>query len=473
MSEKETIERKVMDATYLPRIIDQALMDWKDSPRRKPLLVRGARQVGKSWAVRHLAENFKYFLEVNLERSPEIIDFFKKSRDVKAIANKLSDFFDVPVVPGETLLFLDEIQKSEDVIHSLWFFKEDYPELHVVAAGSLLEFALKNLSSFGVGRVSSLFIYPMSFDEFLLATGKKGLLKAKQECNPAQPLATPFYDKLVEAFRSFMLVGGMPEAVATYAQTSSYRYSSDVVNEILQGYQDDFAKYDAKANPTLLRQTLISVAHQAGAKFVYSRVEGQYRSADVKNALEMLRDAGLIIPVYHTDANGVPLGAEINERVVKYLIHDNGVQLAILGIDDDTDNYIKELMVEDSVDLVDKGRMAEVMAGMELIKYSSSQKRHQLYYWQNMNKGTCAEVDYIIARGSEIIPLEVKSGVKGSMSSMYSLMKNPQKHINRGIRCSLENFGTFLSPGDKCIDIVPIYAISNIFKKSLINATKT
>ena len=451
--------------TYLPRIIDEALLEWKDSPRRKPLLVRGARQVGKSCAVRHLAECFKYFLEVNLERNPEAIDFFKGSRDVKAIANKLSDFFDVPIVPGETLLFLDEIQKSEDVIHSLWFFKEDYPELHVIAAGSLLEFALKDLSSFGVGRVSSLFIYPMSFDEFLMATGKNGLLKAKHESSPDQPLASPFYDKLVEAFRSFMLVGGMPEAVATYAKTSSYRYSSDVIDEILEGYQDDFAKYGAKANPTLLRKTLISVAQQAGAKFVYNRVEGQYRSYEVKNALEMLRDAGLIIPTYHTDANGVPLGAEINERVVKYLIHDNGVMLAILGIDDDIDDYIKEIMVDNSIDLVDKGHIAEMMAGLELIKYSSAQKRHQLYYWQNMNKGTCAEVDYVIAKGGEIIPIEVKSGVKGSMSSMYSLMKNPQKRICRGIRCSLENFGTFQSPEDKRIDIVPLYAISNIFKK--------
>lgn len=261
-----------------------------------------------------------------------------------------------------------------------------------------------------------------------------------------------------------MLVGGMPEAVATYTETGSYRYSSDIVNEIIQGYQDDFAKYGAKANPLLLRQTLISVAHQAGAKFVYSRVEGQYRSAEVKVALEMLKDAGLIIPTYHTDANGVPLGAEINERVVKYLIHDTGVLLGILGIDDDIDDSIKEMMVADSIDLVDKGHVAEMMAGLELIKYSSPQKRHQLYYWQNMNKGTCAEVDYVIARSGSIVPIEVKSGVKGSMSSMYSLMRHPQKHIEMGIRCSLENFGTFESPDGKKIDIIPLYAISNLFQ---------
>ena len=455
-----------MQKKYLTRNIDKALVEWKDNPRRKPLLVRGARQVGKSSSIRHLGKTFRYFLEVNFERNPEVAEIFKENRDVRNITNKLFDFYGIPIVPGETLLFLDEIQKCEDAIHSLWFFKEDYRDLHVIAAGSLLEFALKDLSSFGVGRVSSLFIHPMSFDEFLLATGKQGLLNAKKDCDTTHPLMELFYNKLVESFRSFMLVGGMPEAVATYAETGSYRYSSDVVNEILQGYQDDFAKYSAKANPVLLRQTLISVAHQAGGKFVYNKVEGQYRSSEIKNALEMLRDAGLVIPAYHTDANGVPLGAEINERVVKYLIHDSGILLAILGIDDDTDARIKEIMIANSIDLVDKGHVAEMIAGLELIKYASPQKRHQLYYWQNMNKGTCAEVDYIIAQGSELIPVEVKSGVKGSMSSMYALMRNPQKHINKGIRCSLENLGRFQSSDGKEIDIIPIYAISKLFAQN-------
>lgn len=455
-----------MQEKYFTRNIDKDLMEWKENPRRKPLLVRGARQVGKSSSIRHLGKTFKYFLEVNFERNPEVGEIFKGNRDVKNITNKLHDFYGIPIIPGETLLFFDEIQKCEDAIYSLWFFKEDYRDLHVIAAGSLLEFALKDLSSFGVGRVSSLFVHPMSFDEFLLATGNQGLLNAKKESDIAHPLMQLFYNKLVEAFRSFMLVGGMPEAVAIYAATGSYHDSSDVVNEILQGYQDDFAKYSAKANPVLLRQTLMSVARQVGGKFVYNRVEGQYRSAEVKNALEMLRDAGLVIPVYHTDANGVPLGAEINGRVVKYLIHDSGVLLAILGIDDDTDVRIKEIMVGNSIDLVDKGHVAEMIAGLELVKYVSPQKRHQLYYWQNMNKGTRSEVDYVIAQGSEIVPIEVKSGVKGTMSSMYALMRNPQKHINKGIRCSLENLGTFQSPEGKAIDIIPIYAISKLFTSS-------
>lgn len=457
-----------MEQVYLERSVDKKLLEWKDSSDRKPLLVRGARQVGKSWAVRHLGKTFKYFLEVNFEKDKEVLEFFNGNMDVKRIASQLSDYFNVPVIPGETLLFLDEIQKSENVIHSLWFFKEDYRELHVIGAGSLLEFALKEQSSFGVGRIDSLFVYPMSFDEFLDATGNSSLVRVKKKASPEHPLMDAFYNKLVEAFRSFILVGGMPEAVSIFAATGSYRKSGAVVSSIIQGYQDDFSKYAKKVDPTLLRQTLLSVARQIGDKFVYSHVEGNYRSYEVKKALEMLCDAGLIIPTYHTDANGIPLGAEINEKIIKYVMLDSGVVLGLLGIEDDTDELVKEIMVASSTDLVDKGHLSEMVAGTELVKYMSPDKKHQLYYWQNTAKGTISEVDYIIAHGKEIIPIEVKSGVRGSMASMYVLMKNPQKNINSGIRCSLENFGKFLSPGGKPVRIIPLYAISNIFEDRII-----
>lgn len=453
-----------MEEVYLERAIDSKLLEWKDSEDRKPMLVRGARQVGKSWAVRHLGKTFKYFLEVNFERDYEALEFFKGDINVKRIATQLSDYFNVPVIPGETLLFLDEIQRSENVIHSLWFFKEDYRELHVIAAGSLLEFALKEQSSFGIGRIDSLFVYPMSFDEFLNVTGQVTLIKVKSKASPEHPLMEPFHKKLVEAFRSFILVGGMPEAVANFAKSGSYRKSGDVIASIIQGYEDDFSKYSKKVDPTLLRQTLMGVARQVGGKFVYSHVEGDHRSYEVKKGLEMLTDAGLIIPAYHTYANGIPLGADINEKITKYVMLDSGVELGLLGIEDDTDKLVRELMVASSTDLVDKGHLTEMVAGMELIKYMSCDKRHRLYYWQNTANGTQSEIDYIIAYGNEIVPFEVKSGIKGSMASMYYLMKNPEKKINWGIRCSLENFGQFTSPNGKLIRIIPLYAISNLFK---------
>ena len=149
---------------YFPRLIDDVLVVWSDEKKRKPLLLRGARQVGKSSAVKHLAGRFDYFVEVNFERQPQIKEIFSGELDVKLITSKLSAFYGIPVLPGRTLLFLDEIQMCKEAISSLRFFYEDYPELHVVAAGSLLEFALNEIPTFGVGRIRSLFVYPMTFD---------------------------------------------------------------------------------------------------------------------------------------------------------------------------------------------------------------------------------------------------------------------------------------------------------------------
>ena len=189
---------------YINRTIDRLLMEWKNSSSLKPLLLRGARQVGKSWAVEHLAESFDYFIEVNFEKRPDMIEVFERVHDVHDLANNLSMLYNTPVEAGKTLLFLDEIQDSPDAIKSLWAFKEDFLGLHVVAAGSLLEFALKDLPSFGVGRIRSLFVYPFSFDEFLMAEGKAAWVKAKQEANYQKPLLTPLYNDLVQHYRTFL-----------------------------------------------------------------------------------------------------------------------------------------------------------------------------------------------------------------------------------------------------------------------------
>ena len=446
---------------YLKRQIDKELEAWKSSEEHKPLLLRGARQVGKSSAIRHLGESFPYFLEVNFERDKTVKEFFDGDLDVKFISEQLSAYYRVPVVPGKTLLFLDEIQACPNAIHSLWFFKEDYPELHVVAAGSLLEFALKDLGAYGVGRIRSMFVYPMSFDEFLYALGEDGLVRMKHNATSQKPLMNAFYERLVERFRSFLLIGGMPAAVAKYVNANSYLEVDSVLSELKQTYIDDFVKYKAKVDPTLLRQTLFSVAHQVGSKFVYSQVEGGYTTAQVKNALEMLRDAGIIITVWHTAATGIPLGAGINPKFVKYNLIDHGFLLNLLGIGDTTNSIVKELLVANTVDLVDKGSLTEMVAGLELLKYMSSNERHDLYYWQNLTRGTVSEVDYVLSSGIDIVPMEVKSGLKGSMASLYVFMD--KEHIKYGIRCSLENFGEFVNPKGKKIIVNPLYAISNLF----------
>ena len=257
---------------YYPRLIDNYLKEWALRPARKPLLLRGARQVGKSTAVRQLGKQFENFVEINLEKQPSFIPFFQGDLDVKRIVPQLSAMVGKPIIAGQTLLFIDEIQTSAEAIMALRFFKEDMPDLHVIAAGSLLEFALETLPTFGVGRIHSMFVYPMTFDEFLRASDETLLLEARNSATAEAPLPLPLYEKLVGLFRSYMLVGGMPEVVAKWVATRDYLACQEVQDDIVLTYQDDFPKYRKRVDPTLLRLTLQSVALQIGRKFVYSQV---------------------------------------------------------------------------------------------------------------------------------------------------------------------------------------------------------
>ena len=453
---------------YIERAIDVLLLEWKHSSNLKPLLVRGARQVGKSWAVKHLGESFDYFIEVNFEKRPDIKEFFERVHDVHELANSLSLLYNKPVIPGKTLIFLDEIQSCTDAIRSLWAFKEDFPELHVVAAGSLLEFALKELPSFGVGRIRSLFVYPFSFDEFLTAEGKLSWVKAKQEANYDKPILAALHNDLVQHYRTFLMVGGMPASVAAWIKNHDYRECQTELDDIQLTYYDDFVKYTKKVDPTLLRNTLQSVILQIGNKFVYSKVEGSYRAEEVKKALGLLCDAGIIKRVSHTAANGLPFGAETNDKFRKYIYLDSGLLLRILDMDLGSARGLTELIVAGTgEDLVNKGGLAEMVLGWELVKYNNPRSQHDLYYWENTAEGTRSEIDYIIARDMKVLPIECKAGTSGKMKSLHVFMR--QKHLTYAIRCSLENF-SLLENYDKTdgntlrrIAINPLYAISNLF----------
>ena len=453
---------------YIERPIDALLLEWKNSAVRKPLLLRGARQVGKSWAVEHLGETFDYFIEVNFEKRPDMLDVFQKIHDVHELAATLGMYYNTPVIPDRTLLFLDEVQKSADAIQSLWSFKEDYKELHVVAAGSLLEFALQDLPSFGVGRIRSLFVYPFSFDEFLVAEGKADWVKAKQEANTEKPLLTPLYNDLVQHFRTFLMVGGMPASVAAWVTTHDYSQCQAELDDIQLTYYDDFPKYAKKVDSTLLRNTLQSVVMQIGDKFTYSEVDGGYRADDVKKALKLLCDAGIIKRVSYTSGNGLPLGAEVNDKFRKYIYLDSGLLLRILDLDFGGARQLTEMIIAGtSEDLVNKGGLAEMVLGWELVKYNNPRMQHDLFYWENTAEGTRSEVDYIIARDLKVLPIECKAGTSGKMKSMYEFMH--QKHLAEAIRSSLENFSELERIDKKDQDavrhvqIVPLFAISNLF----------
>ena len=457
---------------YIKRYIDALLLEWKNSSSLKPLLLRGARQVGKSWAVKHLGESFTYYLEVNFEKRPDIKDVFERVHEVHDLANNLSLLYNVPVVAGQTLLFLDEVQDCPAAIKSLWAFKEDFPQLHVVAAGSLLEFALQDLPSFGVGRIRSLFVYPFSFDEFLVAEGKSSWLEAKQQADNEKPLLMPLHNDIVQHYRTFLMVGGMPASVAAWVTTHDYRNCQTELDDIQLTYYDDFKKYAKKVDPTLLRNTLQSVILQIGNKFTYSKVDGSYRAEEVKKALKLLSDAGIVKRVSHTAANGLPLGAEVNEKFRKYIYLDSALLLRILDMDLGGARQLTDLIVAGTAeDLVNKGGLAEMVLGWELIKYNNPRSQHDLYYWENTADGTRSEVDYIIARDMKVLPIECKSGTSGKMKSLHLFMHN--KHLTDAIRCSLENFALLESCDKKAddavhrIQILPLYAISNLFQKQI------
>ena len=452
---------------YFPRLIDDKLQEWKNQKIHKPVLLRGARQVGKSSAVRHLGQSFDTFVEVNFERNPEIKEIFQRNLDVRRIVSQLSIFTGCRIEEGKCLLFLDEIQQCPEAVMSLRFFKEDMPELHIIGAGSLLEFALEELPTFGVGRIHSMFMYPMTFDEFLIANGEGMLLEARRQSSLNEPLPDVFHDRLVELFRIYVLVGGMPEVVVKWSETMDYIQCQEIQNDIIMSYEDDFPKYRKRVDPQLLRQTLRSVVMQVGSKFVYSQVGGGYRTEDVKKALDMLVLAGLCIPVVKTSANGLPLGAEADYRIKKILFLDSGLMLRALSLWMGEDNQsVRNILTQDVTELVNRGGLAEMVAGLEMRRYGNPNLRTELFYWMREAKNSMAEIDYVTAIFREVVPVEVKSGGKGGMKSLWSFMR--EKKLKYAVRSSLEKSGiieyTDKEQNDdiRKVVICPLYAISQM-----------
>lgn len=450
---------------YYERIIDRYLSEWATRPIHKPILLRGARQVGKSTAVRHLGESFKYYVEINLEKQSNYIDLFKKDLDVTRIVPQMAAMCGTPIVPNETLLFIDEIQESQEAIMALRYFKEDMPNLHVIAAGSLLEFVLDEIPTFGVGRIHSMYMFPMTFDEFLLANGEQLLLDARGQANIDAPLPAPLHEKMIGLMRTFMLVGGMPESVVKWVQTHDFLQCQEVQDDIITGYEADFPKYKKKVDPQLLIATMKSAATQATKKFVYSRVPGEYKTAEVKKALDLLIKAGVLVPVTHSSGNGLPLGDEADESIRKILLLDTGLMLRLLNMTmGDTSAITAQILTATAADLVNKGPMAEMLAGLELLHYLTPNLHHDLYYWVRQAKNSTAEIDYLLSRDMKVLPFEVKAGVQGGMKSLWDFMR--EKKLDQAVRCSLENFGKFdyidaeAESAVRHVEVYPLYALS-------------
>jgi predicted AAA+ superfamily ATPase len=439
---------------YFNRKIDLALLQWSKEQHHKPLMLRGARQVGKTTAVRNLGKSFKHFVEINFENKEYMLakEIFAQHSDPQIICSELSVLLAKPIAAGKTLLFLDEIQSCPDAILSLRYFYEQMPALHVIAAGSLLEFALEELPTFGVGRIDSMFMYPFSFNEFLSATGYEMWAKTIDGASPEKPVSESVHRKIVEQLKNFLIIGGMPEVVAEFAKTHDFLRCQKVINSLLLSFRNDFAKYKKRIPAMRINEVFNAVARQAEGKFVYERASQNLNNEQVKNSLELLLMAGLCYQVTHSSADGIPLGAKINPKYRRIIHFDTGLYQQMLGLD------ISGILLSNDFETVNKSAVAEIFIACELKKHASPYSDDELYCWVRDKKNADAQVDFVVQLDEKIVPIEVKSGKSGKMQSMREFMK--EKRSQYGIRTSLENFGEYEN-----IRVYPLYAIGNIRKQ--------
>ena len=429
----------------MKRLIDWHLKEWKMKKMRKPLLLRGARQIGKTFAVRRLGKSFKSFVEVNFEMTKDVHSIFEGDLDPKRILQLLSAQTKQDITPGKTLLFLDEIQQVPRAIIALRYFYEMMPELHVIAAGSLLDFAIQQVGV-PVGRISNLYMYPLSFLEYLSATDNSRLIEAILNHSDDKEIPDLIHKMLLDLLGEYLAIGGMPESVYKWIQTKNAKESFEVQHHIIDNYRMDFGKYAKKHQVKYLEQLYNQIPHLIGEQFKYKNIHGEYRKRELAPCLDMMDMAGIIHRVYHTSAQGIPLGAETNLEWFKIIYLDVALCQAILGLD------LSTWFLKPNAEFINRGMIAEAFIGQELLCYSPSYKQSRLHFWRRTERNSSAEIDYIHEYQRQIIPIEVKSGHGGKLKSMHLFLDlHPQ--ISQGFRFSSQNF----SKQDKIVS-KPLYA---------------
>jgi predicted AAA+ superfamily ATPase len=433
----------------MKRLIDEQLEHWKNQKRRKPLIIRGVRQVGKTWSVKEFGRKFfSDILLIDFERNPELKRLFIADLNPKRICAELEVIHNKTISPEQTLLFLDEIQECPSAIQSLRYFYEEYPELHVIAAGSLLEFSM-NEFSFPVGRIQFIWMHPLGFSEFLMATGNEKadeIIHAKPE-----RISDTLHAFLLDLLRKYILTGGMPESVRTFVETVSYQESLKVLAELVNSYRLDFPKYSPRVDKDCLNSVLNSVSQSIGQQTKYAHLADGFTNPTIKKAYQTLEKADIFhkIPSVYPDAT--PLGINVREKVFKTLMVDVGLMHHFRGIES-----FKEFMFSDLMHLY-KGAIAEQFVGQEL---NLSQNR-QLYYWSRQAKSSNAEVDYVIQVGDSVYPVEVKSASAGRLKSLH-LFLDTYKNTPEGLIFYTGHFAVL--PQQK-IKFIPLYYANSVSMK--------
>jgi predicted AAA+ superfamily ATPase len=389
------------------RFIDDQLQHWRESTRRKPLILRGARQVGKTWSLKEFGKNrFESVALVDLERNPSLRKLFDGDLNAARICADLEVLLRQKITPGKTLLFFDEIQACPRAITALRYFYEEMPELHVVAAGSLLEFALKD-ASFPVGRVQFLNLYPLCFAEYLEAIGNVPAAAAVLG-NPAD--ITPVVHELLrDELKRYFFIGGMPAAVNAYKENGSLRDAFEVQGEIAESYRMDFAKYTPQVDRYCLDSVFTSLAQRVGQQIKYARLSEGYGNPTLKKAFEALCLAQVARRITSVNPTGLPLGASASVKVFKALMLDLGLMRYLSGMPDDIEYARGDLLS------IYRGAMAEQFVGQEMLV----SQQGSLFYWDRQAKSSSAEVDYLAVVNGIIHPVEVKSGASGSLKSLH------------------------------------------------------
>jgi len=397
----------------MDRFITQKLLDWKKRPRRKPLILRGARQVGKTHTVLDFGrEYFKGRVHlVDLEKHPDWHRIFEKNLVAERILSELEILVNARITPGADLLFIDEIQACPRAIMALRYFYEEMPELHLIAAGSLLEFAMQKIS-FPVGRVQMLNMFPLSFPEFLQATGKT--LAAETALSPPTRQPDAIHNLLLEELRRYFFIGGMPECVSAFVQTGKIRDTFEVQADLVNTLRQDFSKYVPYSDARCLNSVLSATAKHVGRQIKYSELAEGFSNPTIKKAFDLLSLAQVIRKVPATSPAGLPLGAAASERKFKALLLDVGLMQHLCGMPVDVEFAKTDLLK------IYQGALAEQFVGQELVAAGQS----DLYYWAREAKSSSAEVDYLIVKDGQIHPLEVKSGASGKLKSLHLLLQN-------------------------------------------------
>jgi predicted AAA+ superfamily ATPase len=392
------MKRKIMDK----------LRHWKNQLNRKPLILMGARQVGKTFVLKKLGElEYANTIYINFENSPHLCRLFEGSLAPDVILKALSIEFESTIVPGKTLIFFDEVQECPNALNSLKYFYENAPEQHIVAAGSLLGVKLVHVKGFPVGKVEFLTLYPLSFIEFLEAKGQERLANFIEEIMLIEPLPPNIHEKLMIFFKEYLFVGGMPEAVAEYVRSEDFTKIREIQEAILNAYSLDFAKHAPKEQIMKINQVWGSIPNQLSKenkKFMYSALRQGGRAKEFEVALQWLIEAGLIYKTSLISIPKIPLSAYANMNIFKVYLVDVGLLGAMSRLSPKAILHDHELYQEF------RGAMVENYVAQELIH-----SHYSLFYWASEGK---AELDFIIEQDNLIYPLEVKSGNSSKKKSL-------------------------------------------------------